>query len=276
MPAHDFKTVADELLHVAADAEDHFRNQGFDVKLEAKEVGFPFTPTLVCRRGHETMIVEVSSVLDTKRTERWCRYCKSQMADTRFCAVLRTQAAVDQQTIRFFTENRIGVYIHDDYSLTVFRSAVDLAVQVDLPEVGDLAKPLRPLLAPAFHKIREGDWRDGLNHAYSEVEQRARDYLKEGIDSGRVIISRRRNRQMVVLSSMDVDAMTLGQLKDAFALIQNQTSKDAIIGSILATINKTRVGLAHKRGNKVVEAELRLQVGPHMYAVITCLEELTS
>ena len=96
MPAVDFKTVADELLHVAADAETSFRNQGYIVALETKEIGFPFTPTLLCRRGHETVIVEVSSALDKGRTDRWIKYSRSQTVDTRFCAVLRSSTGVDR------------------------------------------------------------------------------------------------------------------------------------------------------------------------------------
>jgi len=160
--------------------------------------------------------------------------------------------------------------------LMVIRPPTDLAVHVELPELRDLPKSVRPLLAPAFRKVQENDWRDGLNHAYSEVEQHAREYLKQAIDAGHTIVTKRRRNQTVNLTSQEVDAMTLGQLKDAFALIQNQTHKDAVIGTTLAMINKTRVGLAHRRRSKAVEAELRLQVGQNMYAAITCLEELTS
>jgi hypothetical protein len=276
MPADDFRTVPDELLHVAADTEVYFQSHGYDVVIETREIGFPFAPTLVCRRGHETVIVEISSVLDQRRTERWIRYCKSQIADTRFCAVLRSEGDVAQQTLSFVIENRLGLCIHNDKQLTEVRAAADLAVHVALPEVADLTKPLRPILAPAFRKVRENDWRDGLFDAYSEVEQHAREYLKEGIDSGRVIVMVKRRKQIVPLTAADVDGMTLGQLKNAFMSIQNQTHKDARIGACLAMIHKARNGLAHKRRSHVVEAELRQQVGQHMYAAITCLEELTA
>lgn len=276
MPVDDFKTVPEELLHVASDAETHFTNEGFEVTLETREIGFPFTPTLVCRRGHETVIVEVSSSLDIVRTERWVRYCKSQTVDTRYCAIIRSQSGVDQLTMDFVVRNWLGLCVHNDQELMVIRPPTDLAVHVALPEIRDLPRAVRPLLAPAFRKVQENDWRDGLNHAYSEVEQLAREYLKQGIDSGRTIVTMRRSRRMINLTSADVDTMTLGQLKDAFALIQNQTHKDAVIGTTLAMINKTRVGLAHRRRSQAVEAELRLQVGQNMYAAITCLEELTT
>jgi len=276
MPVGDFKTVGDELLHVAGDTETLFANEGYTVALETKEIGFPFTPTLVCRRGHQTVIVEISSSLDRDHTERWIRYCKSQTADTRFCAVVRSQTGVDQHTMRFAVEKGLGLYVHDDQQLMEVRAPVDLAVHIALPEIVDLATPLRPLLAPAFQKVKGGDWRDGLNEAYLEVEQLAREYLKDGISSGRIVIVTKKRKKTINLAIDAVDKMTLGELKNSFSLIQNQNYKDAIIGSTLAMINKTRIGLAHKRHSKAVEAELRLQVGQNMYAVITCLEELTT
>lgn len=276
MPADDFKTVGDELLHVAADAEAYFLSEGYEVRIEVRDIGFPFTPTLISRRDHELIIVEISSALDQKRAERWLRFCRSQVADTRFCVVLRNLDAVDHQTMNYVVENRLGLLVHNDLRLTEIRSPADLAVHVDLPAVADLPIRVRPLLAPAFRKVQGNDWRDGLSHAYSEVEQHARDYLKTGIESGRITSIVKRKKQMVSLTVEEIDGMTLGQLKSAYAAIQNQTHKDARIGSTLAMINKTRVGLAHKRRSKAVEAELRLQVGQHMYAAITCLEELTT
>jgi hypothetical protein len=276
MAADDFKTIPDELLHVAADAETHFRNQGYVVSIEDREIGFPFTPALVCRRGHEMVIVEVSSNLDQKRTDRWLRYCRSRTSDSRFCAVLRSLSGVNQQTMNFAVDNRLGLCVHDDKILLEVRAPADLAVQIALPELIDLNPAVRPLLAPAFQKVREGDWRDGLGHAYLEVEQHARDYLRDGINAGRIVATRQRRNQLVPYTAADIERMTLGQLKNAYTGIQNQTHKDALIGTTLAMIHETRDGLAHGRRTAAVEAQLRAQVGQNMYAAITCLDELTS
>jgi hypothetical protein len=276
VPAGDFKTIPDELLHVAADAESHFENEGYAVDLEKREIGFPFTPAIVCRRGHETVIVEVYSSLDRQHADRWIRYCKSQTVDTRFCAFVRSTAPLDQSDIAYAHEMRMGLRVHNDTSHIEVRPPLDLGVHVALPNLRDLPTRLRPLLGGAFKKINENDWRDGLNEAYAEVEQHARDYLKAGIASGRIIIARTRNRVVGVVTVEDAEKMTLGEMKNAFGNIQNQNHKDSVIGGTLAMINQTRVGLAHKRRAAAVEAALRLQVGQHMYAVITCLEELTS
>ena len=276
MAIDDFKTVPDELLHVAAEAEEHYAQEGYDVSIEARDIGFPVTPTLVCRAGHETVIVEVSSSLDTRRCDRWIRFCRSMTTDTRFCLVIRTREAVDHLTMQYAIDNRVGLCVHNDERLMEVRPALDLALHIALPDLQDLKPAVRKLLAPTFRKINAGDWRDGLSDAYLEVEELAREYLKTHITSGRVVINVTIKKVTRQLTPDDIEAMTLGQLKDAFAKIQNQTAKDARIASTLALINKTRVGLAHRRRRNAVEAELRLQVGQHMYAVINCLDDLTN
>ena len=273
MPAADFKTIPDELLHVAEAAEVYFGDQGFDIQIERREIGFPAVPALLCRRGHELVIVEIFSALDVSHVDRWIRYCRSQVADTRYCMILRSHGNVSPRTVTYAADNRLGLGLHDDHQLTMIRQAPDLAVHLALPELKSLAKPLRAVLAPAFQKILEGDWRDGLGDACLAVEQRARDYLKAGIDSERIIIVRGKKNPKQ-LTPDDVEDMSLGQLKVAFSQIQSQNHQDSLIGATLSLINKPRVGLAHKRKYAKVEAELRQQIGQSMHAIIACLEEM--
>jgi hypothetical protein len=275
MPAADFKTVPDELLHVAEAAEAHFLEMGFDVAVEEREIGFPFVPALVCRQRHEVLIVDVFSAVDFSRVDLWTRYCMSQAEDTRYCAIVRTQGAIDQKTMKYVTENRLGLGMHDDHELVMVRQAGDLAVHVRLPEIKTLPRKLRPLLAPAFQKIRDGDWRDGLGDAYLEVEQRAREYLTEEMNTGRVSIVRGKAIPRF-LTTKDIERMTLGQLAIAFSEIQKKNQKDSLILSTLTMINETRKGLAHSRRQSKVEGELRLRIGRNIYAVIACLEQIVA
>lgn len=276
MAASDFKTIPDELLHVAADAEIFYQGEGYNVEVEKKRLGFPLTPALLCTRGHETLIVEVGSTIDRKRLDWWLRFCMSQTVDTRFTLFLRQLQALPQEDIAYVHEVRMGLRVHNDIQHMEVRAPSDLAVHVALPAIKDLPPKVRPLLGGAFKKV-DNDWRDGLSDAYSEVEQHAREYLKAGIRAGRIVIDKTK-RGVVVgqVTEEEVDAMTLGALKDHFKRIQIQNQKDSLIGSTLDMINKTRVGLAHKKRAAAVEAQLRLEVGQHMYAVITCLDELTS
>jgi hypothetical protein len=271
----DFITIPEELLHVAVDAAVYFDEQGYTVSIERRDMGFPFMPAIVAQLGHETHIVEVMSVLDADRVELWVRYCQSQNTDTRFHLVVRNVPELDPKCVDIALAKRIGLLHHDDSALREIRPAGDLAVHVALPETRSLPPSLRPRLGPAFKKIREGDWRDGMGHAYNEVEQLSLEYLKSSIIDGRVTIIRKRKGEFHALTSDDVDGMTLGQLGVAFKDIPNKNHKDSIIEGTIALINKNRVGLAHKRKNSAVEKQLRDTIGNSMYAVISCLMELT-
>lgn len=274
MPAGSFKTVSDDLLHVATDAESYFADQGYVVEIEKRALGYPFTPVLIARRGHETVIVEVFDIIDRARIERWIRYSRSQAGDTRLCVVARRPNAVSPDEIAYARDNRIGLLVHDDTAIVEIRAPTDLAVPVALPELRDLPPKVRPLLAGAFRKF-DNDWRDGLGDAYNEVEQTSREYLKSGITSTRVKIQKKpKGGAISFVTEAEVDGMTLGQLKDAFKRINNQNYTDSVVASTLDLINKTRVGLAHKKKNAAVEADLRRQAGGHLYVVISCLEEL--
>ena len=276
MTGVEFKTIPEELLFAAEAAKDHFLDSGYGVEIEGRHIGFPLTPALVCTRGHETLIVEVSSVLDERRVVRWIKYCRSQTRDTRFSLVIRATEAIPMKAVRFAASNMIGLCTYNDEELMEVRPHTDLAVHVDLPDLIDLPDAIRPLLAPAFAKFAQQDWRDGLSDAYQAAEHQARDYLKTEISGGRVKIVVTRKKQPYVLQQSDIDGMTLGALKDAFGKIQNQNHKDAVIYSTLQLLNKTRPKLAHHKKSAAAEAEIRQSAGNHMYTVITCLEEIAA
>jgi hypothetical protein len=271
MPAADFKTVPDELLHVAEALEDYLGNEGYDVSIEGSELGFPFTPTILAQRGHETLIVELSTALDQARLGRWFKYCRSQNSDMRLCATVSYEEAHKPQTTEFCQAHRIGLWTFRDGEIVELRPPVDLAVHVDLPDIRDIPPKLRRYLAGPFKKISGGDWRDGLGDIYLAIEDRARDYLAQGIERTRIVSKKRNGRDLTVA---EVDGMTVGQLAYAFGNIQNQNQQDSLIASILAMINPTRVELIHRRMTKAAEEAIRRDIGRHVYAAISCLEEI--
>lgn len=270
-----FKTVSDDLIEVAEAALDHLVNEGYAVAIEERQIGYPLTPTFVARRGHETLIVEVGSSLARIQVDRWLRFCKSQADDTRFQAlVLRTGLTADCATVA--KDRRFGLAHYDNGKIQEIRASVDLAVNVELPPLRELCPPVRPLLAPAFKKIDEGDWRDGLSHAFLEVEQHAREYLHREIVSN-VLKSQkpiRKKKPIEFYTAKEVSSMTLGSLAYAYAGVSQPNAIVSTVGQVLAMINSNRVGLAHKRKNAGVEAELRKRVGQHMYAAIQGLEAM--
>lgn len=272
--ANDFNTVPDELLHVAVDAATFFEDQGFGIHIERRDIGVPFVPAFVAEMGHETHIVEVTSKCDPDRCERWVRYCQSQEGDTRFHLAIRGVPDLEQKSLDIAISKRLGLLHHNDERLQQIREAADLAVHVALPEITDLHRKLRPLLAKPFKKIREGDWRDGLEGAYHEVEQLARDYLREGVASGTIEVVAGSKRAPRDLLAEEVDAMTLGALRIAFSNIKKKNQKDSLIEATIGMINQSRIALVHRRNAKEAEEGLRRSIGRNIYAVIGCLEAL--
>lgn len=272
MPEADFKTVPDELLHVGAALEQHLAENGYDVTIEGSELGFPFTPTIMALRDHQTLIIELSSLIDHSRLSRWVKFCRSQSADTRLCAVISHDAAHEATTNRYCQENRLGLWTFHDGRVVELRAPVDLAVQVDLPTLAELAPKLRRYLAGPFRKISTEDWRDGLNDIYLAIEDEARKYLVEGILRTRIAVVVDKKGRLLTVE--EVDKMTLGQLKEAFKNIRNQNQKDALIGNTLALLNPNRVKLIHSRRDSEAERAIRRDVGRHIWAAIGCLEEI--
>src|SRR5207248_1071022 len=65
MPGRTYATVAPELADDAETIADHFKSFGYVIRVERQEVGFPYTPTLVCVRSRAKIIVEVDSAIRT-------------------------------------------------------------------------------------------------------------------------------------------------------------------------------------------------------------------
>ena len=68
--------------------------------------------------------------------------------------------------------------------------------------------------------------------------------------------------------------MTMGQLADTFANIQNQNQADSLIGQTLKKLNRDRVGVVHHKGKARTETRLRTNVGQHMWAIVAALRRL--
>src|SRR5436189_1267337 len=86
--ARPFLTVAEELLEHAECVADFLEGRGFTVKVERKELGYPYAPTIHARRKPTTLLVEVASAIPTARVAAWARYAKSCSRDTRIAVAL--------------------------------------------------------------------------------------------------------------------------------------------------------------------------------------------
>jgi hypothetical protein len=271
MPAAKFQDVPSDVLDVAIAAEEHFKLQGYKVQPERRELAFPRVPTLVCKRGHETLVVEVASKLRPERYVDWVGYCKSCTSDTRFAVVVRRDPGLDQRGIDFATQNRVGVFTHNGGTVQIF-PPIDLAINVQLPELANMSVKLRRIVAPVYNRFH-ADWRDGLEAACVALETEARSYLKQGTRSGRIQIVGK-NGTLSTLSTAKIDKLTLGQLAGTFRNIAVKNKDDSIIESTLPQINPERIGLAHHRKSRPAERRLRAKAGNHMWSIVNCLKIL--
>jgi hypothetical protein len=73
------------------------------------------------------------------------------------------------------------------------------------------------------------------------------------------------------LTPQKIGKLTLGQLAEVFAQIQNQNYSDV---TILTRLNRDRVGVVHNKGEGGNRSRLRKNVGQHMWSVVTVLKEL--
>ena len=269
----DFLTIPDELLHVAEAAYNHYRHHGYEVSVEHREIGFPFTPALVCSRGHETHIVEVVGGMDDARVRRWKTFGISQIRDTRVTFAAPDLDVIGNAGVVLLRQDHLGLLVLNGGAVVEITAAADLAVPMALPDLGDLPNALWPLLGPVYEKLNRGEWRDALAEACSAVETFARNYLVEGTATGRIVVLNG-NGTVRALTAAQIRRQTLGQLAENFGRIQNRNHTDSVIANILPAINPERVGLAHHRNDALVEEQLRRNAGNHMHAIIACLEEL--
>ncbi len=267
-----FKTIADELLAHAEVVADDFETRGFTIRVERSELGYPYTPTILCKRDATTIIVEVDSQLRKDRLEAWVRYCRSCGKDTRLAVCLPSSIAVPADEIAAFRQKGVGLYAAFDDRLDENIAPADLALNVQLPEANTLAPGIRKVLGAAYEQFQRTQWREGFEEACQALETEARRYLKKWTRTGRIKILRKKGP--VTLTNAQIDRMTMGQLAETFRNIQAQNHADNVIGRALATINRDRVGVAHHKRKKVTERRLRTNVGQHMWTIVAALKEL--
>jgi hypothetical protein len=151
---------------------------------------------------------------------------------------------------------------------------VDLALQLEPPELKNYPNSIRKALGPSYEQIGRGNWVEGFEDACNAVEDRARKYLTKHTDSGRITVSLGK-KAGIKLSRAEIDKMPLGALKDAFLAIDNPNHADAVIGQCLAELNPDRILAAHKRREAAAQRRLRRNVGKQMWIVLKALKELT-
>jgi len=265
-----FRTVPEELLECAELAAEHFRTHGFTVRSEKSELGFPYTPTLYCRRHQTHIVVEVVTEVDESRLEEWVAYGKSTGRDFRVTICVPAESVVGDEEEDLLRALGIGCYVAAAGNVHEKVVAVDLAMNLQLPDLRKLPREVRQLLGPAYEQFERAQWREGFEEACKAFEAAVRRYLKRHTKAGRILVITKSGPNALKLK--EIDKMTMGRLARTFETIQNQNRADTVIGSTLKTVNRDRVAIAHHKVKKRTESRLRTNVGRHMWSLVNAMK----
>lgn len=258
---------------MAAATADYFSDLGWTVSPETHELGYPYAPTLRCKRHSTTYFVEVAQKLPMDRMKDWVAYAKSLDSDTRIILSLPEDASLGVRAQMQLKELGVGLLVVSARGVSETMSAKDLALEVALPELRKESKPLRRLLGPIYEQFDRNQWREGFEAACIALETEARAYLWKTVASGRTVVLTDKGSTKNVTKAQ-VDKMTMGSLAADFARIQQQNHTDVMIGQALQLINPDRILVAHKRLSAGAERKLRKDVGPGMWRILHALREL--
>jgi len=267
-----FKTVSEKLLPVAEETVRYFRGRGFTVSIEKLRVGYPYTPTLECKRQHTTIIVELFENVPDEKLDQWVAYARSSNRDIRM-AVCVQEALVGLPHIENqLREKGIGLYVLTPGGIVERISPPDLGLTLYLPPLQSLPQKVRNLLGPAYDYYTRTQWRECFEEACKILEAQARSYLKNGLKTGRIVLLT--HKGVRVLSQRQINRMTMGNLAKCFGQIQNQNHSDAVIEKVLTRINRDRVRITHHKASRATETHLRANVGQHMWVIVDALKQI--
>lgn len=269
MSTRQYRTIADELLSYIDPVSNYFRTLGYTVRIEKLEVGFPYTPTFLCRRGKiTTIIAELDTKVDMKRLQDWIHYGKSCGRDVRLALCVPSSVAIADSAA--LQAAGVGLYRAFVDHVEEQIAPVDLALNIALPRLDGAPQRVRELLGPSYEQFRRAQWREGFEDACQAVEAEARRYLKRWSRTGRILIVRKSGA--VRLSNGEIDRLTMGQLAGAFANIQAQNHADSVVAQLLSKLNQDRIAVVHHKRRATTEKRLRTNVGQHMWAIVAALK----
>ena len=133
MAPSTFQTISDELLEYAEAALTAFRKRGYTVAREQAELGFPYTPAMLCKRDRTTIIVDVVASISATRVASWVAYTKSSGKDTRFAICLPDSVARHSAAEDLLRTQGVGLYSAGPTALTEIIAPSDLALAVPSP-----------------------------------------------------------------------------------------------------------------------------------------------
>jgi len=274
MARRTYLTLALELEEFAERVAIELEDQGYTVKAEKDELGFPRTPTLLAKRHRTTLVIElvieITSTQFLQKLDSWTRFGKSCGYDLRvlICVPENSPPSIkDQDQIR---TKRCGLCIISGIGVTTVIYPHDLAIGIALPERHTLPKKLKSLLGSAYDQFDQTYWREGFDEACKVFEIEARRYLRHWMRTGRIQLIGKKKPRM--LTGPQVAKLTMGQLAGAFRQIVAKTRIDSQIERALVAINDDRVLRTHHKDKKITESSLRKNVGRHIWTIMETLK----
>lgn len=266
-----FRTLPDNLVEHAEAALKHFEQYGYTVKAERDEVGFPQTPTLLCRRKRTTLILEVVSKIDFARLKEWVAYGRSYGGDFRAAVCVPEVVGVKADDEEALRNLGVGLYVVASEKLKERLQSSDLALNVELPQLGRLQKKIRKALGPAYEEFDKRQWLDGFETACKALEEEGRRYLKRHVARKRIQVIDQKGK-VTTPSPKQVNKMPLGTLAKQFSQIASKTRADSILEKAFTAVNKDRVAVTHFRSHRRTEDRLRRNVGRHMWTIVSAMK----
>ena len=272
MAHHVYKTVSEKLVEFAEEALAHFRTRGYVVARERRELGFPYTPTLVCRRQHTRIIVELFEKILIERIDQWVAYARSSNRDIRIAICLPPTAGMTQEDEKSMRAKKVGVYVATGTGLVERIPPEDLGLTLQLPPLATLPRKIQMALGPAYEQYERTQWRECFEEACKSFENEVRNYLLSGSTAGRIVVATRKGPK--ALTRRQINKMTLGQMANVFSQIQYQSHTDRVVEETLRRINRDRVNVVHHKTKKRTESRLRANVGQHLWAIVAAMKEM--
>ena len=269
-----YRTLPDELTEYADVMRMHMKGKGYIVHVEGHQLGFPYTPTMWCKRDLARTFLEVDVSVSESRLRAWLAYCKSCGSDTRLAFCIPEGEHIKEEVQDRLRASKVGLYKVSTERAVELIVAGDLALQVQLPNLSDAPTEVRKLLGGAYEDFDHAKWREGFEAACRVLENEARKYLNKWSKTGRIRLVLKAGAPAKTPQNGRINKMTLGQLAIAFSQIETPNNDDKVLGQSLRQIRKDRVGVVHKRSHLKTEKSLRQNVGKHMWVIQAALLEI--
>lgn len=275
MAKRTFLTLSADLQSHANRVADELGRRGYTIRVEQRELAYPFTPTLVARRAQTTRVVVVDSEVRLERLEAWSRYGRSSAKDTQVVVAVpegHLPLAAAENRLR---ELRIGLLSVGPTAMVERIAPVDLAINIQAPALGTLPPKTNRRLAQAIEKVDRGEWRDGFKDACEVLEVEARRHLREGLrhPMPRIVLKTATGKRHN-LAIGRIRRLTMGQLADVYRLIQRPNHADDLALRVMDRVKKDRNAVTHHSREESTERRLRRNAGRHIWSIANAVQAL--